>query len=280
MAPTTQGRYEYRPESLINLRKQIGLKQTEMAAALGVPANTLSRWETGTTTPDAQSLASLFSIAMERGVTPEFFQRRRPAPKPSQGRARLLVIWDFQNMAAPVAQVPGLASWLREELDRRFASASHRLYKAFAYQRQSAATDELLNMGWRVWEDDQDLHEEIVSQALSDSGQEPEDTTLVLIAEDARYGDLIEDTRGWGVRVYLITPSGHFANSLVDAVGDKRWVQVPSECWSRTPSFGVLPFRAQTLVAEPVVVRRNNESPLGVADKTGKAKGQVGTRAF
>ena len=253
LAPTTQGKYEYRPESLIQLRKQLELNQTKMAKLLGVPPNTLSRWETGTTTPDAQSLASLFSIAMEHSVTPEFFQRRRPKPKPSPGRSRLLVKWDFQNVAASVTQVPDLASWIREELDRRFASASHQLYKAFAYYHQSAATDTLLGMRWRVWEDDQDLHDEIVSQAMSDSGQEPEDTTLVLITEDGQYEELVKDLQGRGVRVYLITPWGHFSNSLVELVGEERWIRVPSDRWLPTQSIRMPTFRPSALTAGYVV---------------------------
>ena len=70
MAPIKAGKYEYRPESLTGLRQQLALKQGKMAELLGIPANTLSRWETGATTPDAEALASIYSLAMDCGILP------------------------------------------------------------------------------------------------------------------------------------------------------------------------------------------------------------------
>ena len=39
-----------------------------MADLLGVPPNTLPRWETGWAVPDANSLAAVYSVAMEHHV--------------------------------------------------------------------------------------------------------------------------------------------------------------------------------------------------------------------
>ena len=139
------------------------------------------------TTPDAEALASIYSLAIERGVTPNFFQRRRASTKPSTGRSTLLAMWDFQNVATPVHQVRSLDSTIRGELNKRFTSASHRLFKAFGSLNQSSATDELMRLGWRVWEDDDDMDEEIIAQAKSDCGQDPQNTVLVLITQDGDY---------------------------------------------------------------------------------------------
>jgi transcriptional regulator with XRE-family HTH domain len=62
MTPINQGLYEFKKESLIELRKTMGVSQSKMAELLGVPANTLSRWETGATVPDASSLAAIYSL--------------------------------------------------------------------------------------------------------------------------------------------------------------------------------------------------------------------------
>ncbi len=77
MAPVNQGMYEFKKDSLTEIRKRMGVSQNKMAELLGVPANTLSRWETGATVPDAGALAAIYSLAREQGVdTPLFFGMR------------------------------------------------------------------------------------------------------------------------------------------------------------------------------------------------------------
>ena len=240
MAPIKAGKYAYRPESLVELRKRLELKQAKMAGLLEISANTLSRWETGATTPDAESLAAIHSIAMEQGIVPEFFQRRRPAPKPSKEKSRLLVMWNFQSVSTQPNQVQDLVTWIRSELDDRFAPPSYQWFKAFAWKNQAAATDELLSLGWRIWEDDEDLGDEIIAQAMSDCGQEPEDTVLVLIAKDGEYGKLIADLHSKGVLVYLITPSHSYSQNLVNAVGEQQWIQFPP--WLGPLTFTIGPI--------------------------------------
>ena len=55
------------------MRQTLGLSQSAMAAMLDLPKNTVSRWERGETTPDAESLAAVYSLGMEKGVAPNFF---------------------------------------------------------------------------------------------------------------------------------------------------------------------------------------------------------------
>ena len=233
MAPIQAGRYEFRPESLVEVRKRVGLSQAKMAKLLGVPANTLSRWETGTTTPDAESLAAIYSAAVEHGVTPNFFRRRRPVSKQSQQRSRLLTMWDFQNLGLSAWQVAQVNSWIRRELDKRFPATSYRRFKAFSHPFQSSAADQLENLGWRVWEDTEDMDEEIENQARSDCGQEPKDTVLVLITKDGDFADLAGDLNALGVLVYLISPAFGYSRELVEVVGNKRWIRLA------TPSANV-----------------------------------------
>ena len=121
-----------------------------------------------------------------------------------------------------------MTSWIREELDRRFAYASYRSYKAFARPQQAAATDVLEQLGWRVWEDDEDIDDEIIAQAKSDCGQEPTDTTLVLIANDGDYMKLVTDLQTQSVQVYLITSQDMYNKELVEKVSRKLWIQLPN----------------------------------------------------
>ena len=99
----------------------------------------------------------------------------RRGPKDVRGpRHRLIVMWDYQTLGMPAMQVSDADSWVRTELNRRFGQTTHRLFKAFTHPSQSMAADELESRGWRVWENDRDIDEEIIDQARSDSGRTKE----------------------------------------------------------------------------------------------------------
>ena len=227
MAPTKPGKYEYLPSSLIQTRQQLKLKQNEMAKQLGVPPNTLSRWENGATKPDADALASIYSLAMEKKVTPQFFHRRMATAKQSKGRSRLVVLWDFQYVAVSSQQLEEIVDWVDVQLNKRFGRATYRLFKAFAWGNQSNTTDELLEMGWRVFEDNDDLISDIFDHAKSDCGHDPDDTTLVLIAMHEEFAELVTELKNQGVRVYLISPPHKYNQSLLETVGQRRWMPLP-----------------------------------------------------
>ena len=224
MSTINPDRYEYRHQSLVELRAELKLKQSKMAELLGVPANTLSRWETGATTPDATALAKFYSIALSNGKEPKFFRLKGKNPI---GRGRLLVMWDFQNSGIRANRVDSVARRIRETLDIRFAGASYRRFKAFGRPDQTVATDKLVELGWRVWEDDEDMDDEIDSQARSECGQVPKDTTLTLIANDGDYADLIGQLKNRGVEVYVLTPTGSCSNRLKQAVGGDHVIALP-----------------------------------------------------
>lgn len=226
MVPIKGGRYEYRPDSIGALRKQLGQTQAQMAKQLGIPANTLSRWETGATTPDGESLAAVYSLGAAQGVPPQFFQRKRLAPKPRKGRSRLVVMWDLQNAAVSAREAPARESTIRSKLDRQFAGSSYRLFKVFSTPSQARVTDELAERGWRVWEDDTDMDGELIAQARSDCGHEPEDTTFILIATDGDYCDLIVDIEKQGVAAHVLTLGHVISQRLASAVGKERLIRL------------------------------------------------------
>lgn len=234
MKSTEQGTYEYKSESLVDIRKRLKISQSEMAKLLDVLPNTLSRWETGATAPDANSLAKIYSVAKEHGITPNFFSLRTET-RGTRPRYQLIVLWDFQTLGVPVQQLGEADSWIRTEIGRRFDRMTHRLYKAFTHPSQSSEADTLEKLGWRVWEDDRDIDEEIIDQARSDSGQDPGGTVLVLITRDKSFINLIEELKIEGVRIYLLGPAG-IGNDLIEEVGKRRWIQ-----WE--PLFVSLPFR-------------------------------------
>ena len=226
MAPVKQQRYRFSPESIVELRKRLSLSQAELATSLGIPQNTVSRWETGATTPDATSLAAIHSIAMERGITPSFFKKRK---KQTMKRNRLLVAWDFPNLAAQIQHVPDIDAWLRAECEKRFLTTTQRTFKAFVNATPGYSlndpTDTLLDHDWKVWEESQDLDETVIDHCKSDCGQDPSRTILILIAKDGDYVDMINELNSLNVEVHLL--GFGCSQELVNAVGKRRLIELP-----------------------------------------------------
>lgn len=227
MTPIKQGRYEYRPSSLIHLRQRLSLKQKKMAELLEVPANTLSRWENGATTPDAESLAAIYSLAKEHGVTAEFFQPRKSQRKTQKQGTRLLVMWDLNGMAFPLLQLEELDIWIKDLKQTRFGTPTREWFKVFANPSQSSETDKLSGLNWDVWEYAKDIEKELISQAKSDCGQAPEETVFVLIGRNDTYADLLKELMEWGVDACLIESNNDYGMGLINKVPGVHRVQLP-----------------------------------------------------
>ena len=210
----------------MELRKRLGLSQADLAGTLGVPPNTVSRWEVGATTPDAASLAAIHSVAMERGITPSFFRKKR---RQTLKRTRLLVVWDFPNLTARTQRVSDLDTWLRAECESRFSTTKQRAFKVFVRTTPGfsvfSPSDTLENHDWDVWEEGDDLDEKVIHHCKTYCGQDPSRTVLVLLARDGDYADMIDELKGRGVRVHLI--SFGCSQELVDAVGEKQLIELP-----------------------------------------------------
>jgi transcriptional regulator with XRE-family HTH domain len=231
MTPIKQGKYEFIHEHLIDVRNQIGLTQKSMAEKLGIPANTLLRWEKGTTVPDAKYLAAFYSIAKEHGITPSFFGIPN---KTKSFKYNLVVIWDFQAIGTPVSWVQYEDKIIRTELQKRFSGLIP-LMKAFTHPSQKQAAIELEKLGWRVFEGQNEIFDDIVGQARSDSGQNPEMTMVVLISRDDKFVELIDELTSNKVTVYIMSPPV-LNNKLIEKVG-------PMNCIPWNPASSETPKR-------------------------------------
>ena len=144
-------------------------------------------------------------------------------------RTRLLVVWDFSDFAPHPQHVPNVDAWVREVCEKRISTAAQRTFKAFVPATQWSSPfdpgDALLDRGWKVWEEGEDLEEAIIEHCKSDCGQDPLDTTLVLVARDGDYSDMVNELKGRGVRVYLL--GFGCSQELVNAVGERRHIEMP-----------------------------------------------------
>ena len=222
MAPVEKGSYRFDPRGIVDIRTRLGIAQFEMARLLGVPANTLSRWETGNTTPDAHSLAAIYSFAQERGLNPTFFRHLV-----SGHRTRLVVILDFQDLGVSALSVKQMDSYLMEELDRIAPSTDREVFKAFASPDQVIGIAELKRLKWRVRIDESDQDEPIIQQVKSDCGHDPDDTILVICSKGGDFEVLVKEMQEWGVEVFMIVPPGA-SQDMLAAIGTDHRIQWPN----------------------------------------------------
>jgi transcriptional regulator with XRE-family HTH domain len=224
MSPPKSGDYEFKEEVLTAIRKRIGLSQGKMAELLGVPPNTLSRWENGVTFPDANSLASIFSVAKKYSITPEYFGLRGIKTETRPLRYRLIVLWDFQTFGTLQGWVKEADAKISEILKHRFSELNDQIFKAFIHSEQRLAGKELEKLGWNVREGRYEILSDIINSAKSLSGQDAEGTVLVLISNDNSLFSLIEELKSWGVLVYVLY-NQPYNNRLLDGAGDKFGIQ-------------------------------------------------------
>lgn len=113
MTPIKGGLYEFNRDALIETRKLLGISQGRMAELLEVPANTLSRWETGATVPDAGSLAAIYSLAREHGLNPpNFFSVRKIEPT-----IKMSSSFKGQDLTEVLSFYRALNSYLKTEIE-------------------------------------------------------------------------------------------------------------------------------------------------------------------
>ena len=172
----------------------------------------------------AARLAAIYSLGMEVGVVTDFF---------TPAKQRALVYWDIPTPSVGTMETTEAA--IKGTIRDHVPGATHIVLKAFSSSWNSAVTQHLEQLRWRVWEDDgvfgnPDWYSEIHDHALSDSGHDPDATTVFLATNDKKYIPLVEELRERNVRVYVIVPRD-FLNFLTSselrrAVGEKYWIEL------------------------------------------------------
>ena len=228
MAPILPSAFDYAfsHKRLSQLRAELELTQAELADLLDVPVNTVSRWETGKTTPDAHALAAIYSITVERsGEPPEFFEWR-PGPLSARlERESLVIMWDFQNISFDPEELDEELDWFDEYIDLMYPhAAENKIARAYATSSEVRnATQPFREHGFKVGETWGDADRQLIADAerlfttgilmgtptipatMAASSQrvDPEDTTFILVADDGDYAALLRDLSEQGVDVHL-----------------------------------------------------------------------------
>ena len=229
MVQVKLGAYRFQKESIVKLRQRLGMSQAAMAADLNIPKNTLSRWETGATVPDALQLAAIYSLGMKKGIAADFFvvAKKQPAQTAqAASRTTALVYWDMQNVAPSKRNAPRWERSAIAAIEKACPNAKPLLTFFCSPDQQQAAS--ALTQKWRKQVCTEDCDERIVKHVRSDAGQSPAKTSVFLITRDRGYVNLIKEQRAKNVHVYVITPP-NVSKKLVSAVGGEYLITLPQE---------------------------------------------------
>ena len=227
MAPVKARSYEFNARSIAEVRARLKMKQAKMAELLGVPANTLSRWETGATTPDANSLAAIYSIAQDNGLSVNFFEERAMTTQQAQNkRLRVGVFADFQNVGIPAKTFSQFNKQARQQIEARFPDAKRKRFRGFLGQKQFGTT--LRSNQWGVVQIQGNVDAELIKQAKAYCKTKPNDTALVLITKDGDFSNLAKELRATGVQVWLLSPPDT-SKKLREAIGKQQVIPWPDK---------------------------------------------------
>ena len=237
--------YQFSPFALREVRERLGLSQAQIAMRLNLPINTVSRWERGDTSPDANSLAAIYSIATGAGIEPAFFRRggdmvsstkrRKDPQKPLNGRrvlnrqrTRLGMMWDFQNVPLDPDEAHDAWFYMDKFLDIAFPGVDEWNLKVYSSWQHNEAVKSLRNLevsqvGYNA---DSQVEQDIRrfcnlpttgGWRWQAQGHDPKDTVLILVSKDGDFADLLQEADHAGIDVYLWTPAG-CSKDLLDAV--------------------------------------------------------------
>lgn len=204
-----QFQYAFSPKNLVSLRNKLNLTQASLAEILDVPVNTISRWENGNSTPDAHTLAALYSIAKARDMEPEFFIKREGKAKTEKQRTKLILSWDFENVVLEAKSVDTEWYYMKAYLDLLYPKtrSSRFLYaymNLFAGQQQAAEV--LKGLKFTVNQGSYNADTQLIQYSLSECEKNPHKTVFILVAKDRDYTEFLERLRGMGVDVYIWAP--------------------------------------------------------------------------
>lgn len=226
MVPVTPGAFVFDPGALVKVRNALGLSQAQMAARLGVPQNTVSRWETGATTPDAHSLAAVYSVAQKVGLMATFFKKAAdPVP------ALAACYWDMATVPVHANVAAQVSEFLTGLMEQRAQRAERSLRKVFSNPPHDPTTAILQECGWGEWQDEGSQIDEIIHHVLSDIGHDPGSSVVFLVTANEALSDLVEEARRRRARVYVVKPGIMFADPrssrLVQAAGQRSYIELP-----------------------------------------------------
>ena len=248
--------FSFQAAVLVGLRRELSLSQAQLAELLDIPINTLSRWERGSNVPDANALAALFSIAKERGITPEFFKERRDTMNKSRKWENRIVDWDFQNLGIGAEDIEGVWDELGQYMDLLCGSQAYDVLYAYVPQaiggmwgvQYSAQGKALQNAGFNVVSCPFDADSHIMDDgraAFRDSFK-PRESIYVLISDDGDYAEYLKELRSSGVETF-VHGTNECAKRLRAVVGSDRFIP-----WQRPYMVAKCYEVARKMVGKPI----------------------------
>ncbi|RAL70044.1 hypothetical protein C1G86_1571 [Dehalococcoides mccartyi] len=240
MTPIRPELYDYYFDRAViaDIRKKLGLSQAKLADLLDIPVNTLSRWEANATTPDADTLAAIYAIAKQHGLSPNFFKRRESMEKVSKQRTKLVLAWDFQNLGVKVEEIEDEWGYMKDYLDLLFpATRANRVLRVygspptgFTYLSFQPGVSKptmkgaFEKLGFQVFEGYFDADSQLTRDNVQECMTNPEKTIFVLVSKDGDYTEFLKELKHIGVEAYIWSELDEISDRLEASVEDSNLI--------------------------------------------------------
>ena len=238
--------FEFDPIAIRSIRNRLQLSQAALADWLDIPVNTISRWETGATTPDAKALAALWSIASLRDIEPEFFKRRKESEV--NNRTDLLVLWEYPHDKLQWDDIGEDWQYVKNYAGIRFPNAAPGIQGIiYSNPRDHYLDFELRDLtvqhprqrlameGLEIKEDIWGSSITFLNDALTAYSENPHNTILIVGSNNPNRVPLIQELIDAEVDVYIMPTTDDCPEDLLDAVQSDHVIHwdepfVVSEC--------------------------------------------------
>ena len=230
--------FVFEAEVLVELRQSLELSQAKLADLLGVPVNTISRWERGSNVPDANALAAMYSIAKERGVTPIFFRKQSNVKVDWKIRDSLIIQWDCQNMPVKSNEIQGFVSKLKEYIKLTHQRANNLSGVAYMSSKNGQDGPALKKAGFEVKNLKSNADRELIQDGERNfglpqgkspgsvgngPGKKKAKAVYVLIANDGDYTNYLDRLKRADVEVF-VCGTANCSAKLVKAVDSDHFI--------------------------------------------------------
>ena len=240
--------FEFDPVAIRGVRNRLQLSQAALADWLDIPVNTISRWETGTTTPDAKALAALWSIANLRGIKPEFFKRRQGSE--TSNRTDLIVLWEYPLNQVDLDAIEEDWQYLKDYAGIRFPKTWPGI-RGTVYSNHNGGYDYLnfepLNFtvqsrsqrlemeGLRIKRQMWGFSDEFQNDARAVCSEDPNNMILIVASNKPQRVPLIRELIDANIDTYIMPTTDDCPEELLDTVPSDHVIHrdepfVVSEC--------------------------------------------------
>lgn len=156
--------------------------------------------------------------------------------QPSKQRTKIVLAWDFQNLALKVDEIGDEWEYMSRYLDLLFpATRSNRILRAYCSAavggfpilfgtQEPTVKGTLEAFGFKVFEGFYDADSQLVRDSLQECSADPLKTVFILVSKDGDYAEFLKELKRIGVDVYIWSEGDEISEKLESSIEDGNMI--------------------------------------------------------